>query len=59
MARHRVRDGAGCELAGAVWGCGCGGASRGVDGPVITSKSKLDAGMSDLLGVGGRSALAY
>ncbi|HTW69558.1 MAG TPA: hypothetical protein VME47_06705 [Acetobacteraceae bacterium] len=58
MTRHRVRDGAGFAPAGGDCGWGCG-AGRGVEGPVITSKSKLDAGMWTSFGLGGRSALAY
>jgi len=48
MARYR-----GCGVLGGVAagggfdGCGAGG--RGMDGPVMTSKSKLDAGISNLL----------
>jgi hypothetical protein len=57
MARYRCRGAAGCAPAGGFDGDGAGG--RGVDGPVITSKSKLDAGIGTSFGLGGRFALAH
>jgi len=40
----------GTAAGGGIDGCdGCGAGGRGMDGPVMTSKSKLDAGISNLL----------
>jgi hypothetical protein len=51
MARYRGRGALGGVAAGAGFeGCaGCGAGGCGMDGPVMTSKSKLGAGISNLL----------
>jgi hypothetical protein len=51
MARYRCRGVLGGMAGGGGFdGCdGCGAGGRGMDGPVMTSKSKLGAGISNLL----------
>jgi hypothetical protein len=53
MARYRCRGALGGVTAGGGFdGCdGCGAGGRGTDGPVMTSKSKLGADISNLLQV--------